>query len=109
MTLRVHDRHEQESFMRIRKHAAAVIAATGLLAIAIPAASASAATAPTAPADGAPITMPSGLTFVPPRVGPISVDIAATIINGQVVNPGLHVLLPGVSLPPMSWTLPPLR
>jgi hypothetical protein len=98
--------------MRIRKYAAAVAAATGLLAIAIPA-GASADTAPSAVLPSAQLPalsaqMPA-LNFVPPRVGPISVDIAATIINGQVVDPGLHVLMPGVSLPPMSWTLPALK
>jgi hypothetical protein len=89
--------------MRNRKHAVAAAAATGLLALAIPAAGASAATAPPAAVPNAKLP---ALTFVPPRVGPISVDIAATIINGQVVNPGLHVLMPGVSLPPISWTPP---
>lgn len=93
-------------FMRIRTYAAAAAAAAGLLAFAIPVAGASAATAPTtAPADA----VPPALTFVPPKVGPISVDIAPTIINGQVINPGLHVLMPGVSLPPIAWTLPPLQ
>jgi hypothetical protein len=93
--------------MRIRKYAAATVAAAGLLAVAIPAAGANAATLP-APAAGANVEPPL-FTFVPPKVGPISVDIAPTIINGQVVDPGLHVLMPGVSVPPMNWTLPPLR
>lgn len=83
----------------------AAAAAAGLLAIAIPVGSASAATAPS------PSVLPSppasALNFVPPRVGPISVDIAPTIINGKVVDPGLHVLMPGVSLPPISWTVSP--
>jgi hypothetical protein len=87
--------------MRIRTISAAAVAA-GLLAI--PVSGASAATAPAA--SGLPITLPSGLTFVPPRVGALSVDIGPTIINGKVVDPGLHVLKPAVSLPPMSWTPP---
>jgi hypothetical protein len=92
--------------MRIRRYAATVAAAVGLLAVALPVTSASAAPAAPAPAADGSITMPSGLTFVPPKVGAISVDIAATIINGQVVNPGLHVLMPGASLSGMDWTLP---
>ena len=86
--------------MRIRTISAAAVA-TGLLAI--PASNARAAGAP--PPSG-PLTLPAGLTFVPPSVGPLSVDIAPTIINGKVINPGLHVLMKGVTLPPISWTLP---
>ena len=86
--------------MRIRTYTAAA-AATGLLAIATPVAGASALTGPAA--SGPPSPPPPAFTFVPPRVGPLSVDIGPTIINGKVINPGLHVLNPGVSLPPMSW------
>ena len=87
--------------MRIRTYAAAAAAAAGLLAVAAPVAGASAPTTPTA---SGPMTLPPlALTFVPPRVGQLSVDIGPTIINGVVVDPGLHVLSPGVTVPPMSW------
>jgi hypothetical protein len=88
--------------MRIRTYSVAAAATAGLLAIATPIAGASAATVPAA---SGPASAPTpAFTFVPPKVGPISVDIAATIINGQIVNPGLHVLMPGVSIPPMTST-----
>jgi hypothetical protein len=90
--------------MRIRTYSAAA-AAAGLLTIATPVAGASAVTGPPASAPASPA--PPAVTFVPPRVGQLSVDIGPTIINGKVIDPGLHVISPGVSLPPISWTLPP--
>jgi hypothetical protein len=88
--------------MRIGTHFAAAAAAAGLLGIATPVAGASAATTPTA--SGPP--QPPAINFVPPSVGPISVDIGRTIINGQIIDPGVHVLMPGVSAPPISSTPP---
>ncbi|MCW3013630.1 MAG: hypothetical protein JWO02_722 [Solirubrobacterales bacterium] len=87
--------------MRIRTSVATAATAIGLLAIATPVAGASAATTPAA--SGAPSLQPPAFTFVPPTVGPLSVDIGRTIINGEVTDPGLHVLMPPVTLPPMSW------
>ena len=87
--------------MRTRTTFAAAASVLSVLAVAAPVTSASADTTAAA------VTPPSPLlTFVPPAVGPISVDIAPTIINGQVVDPGLHVHMPGISLPPISWTPP---
>jgi hypothetical protein len=77
--------------MRLRTYSAAA-AAAGLLAVATPVAGAS--------------VPPPAFTFVPPRVGQLSVDIGPTIINGKVVDPGLHVVSPGVSLPPITWPPP---
>jgi hypothetical protein len=85
--------------MRTRKPIAAGAAAALCLLAAGPVASAGADT--TQPA----ATTPPALTFVPPAVGPIRVDIAPIVINGQVVNSGLHVLMPGVTLPPIRWTI----
>jgi hypothetical protein len=87
--------------MRIRTFSA--VATAGLMALTASAGVAAAETTP--PASGPP--MPA-LTFVPPRVGALSVDIGPTIINGKVTDPGLHVLLHGTTLPPMSGTLPPM-
>ena len=85
--------------MRIRTYFAAAAATAGLLGVATPVAGA----ATTPAASGSP---GATNTFVPPSVGPISVDIGRTIINGQIIDPGLHVLMPGVSPPPITWTPP---
>ena len=75
----------------------AASAVIGLIALAAPIAGASADTAAT----------PSPLlSFVPPKVGPITVSIGAIILGGQVISPGLNVSTPGVSLPPITWTPP---
>jgi ABC-type sugar transport system substrate-binding protein len=79
--------------MSIRKSLAAALSAACLLAIAAPVAGAA--------------TEPQTVTFVPPRVGPLSVDIAPTVINGTMTDPGMHVTTPGVTPPPISWTMPP--
>jgi hypothetical protein len=80
--------------------AAAASVAAGLLAVAAPVAGA-AAPAPPAASETPNLQLPAS-TFVPPKVGPISVDIAPIIINGQVVSPALHVLKPAVSSAPIT-------
>ena len=83
--------------MLIRKLSIAA-AAVGALAAAGPVAGASADTTPAA--TQSPVPSPV-LTFVPPRVGPICVTIGPIIIGGKMINPGVHVCLAGVSLPPI--------
>jgi hypothetical protein len=84
------------------KRLATTAAATGLFAVAIPAA---AQAATPLPATKLPtLTMP-GMRFTPPQVGQISVIIGPTIIGGKVIDPGLHVSTSGTSLP--TLTLPP--
>jgi hypothetical protein len=82
---------------------AAAAAATSVLCTA---GGALAATAP-APGTSAPPT-PPGLTFVPPVVGPICVNIGAIIIDGKVINPSLRVCTPGFTAPPIVWRSRPM-
>jgi hypothetical protein len=51
-----------------------------------------------------PLAGSSNLTFVPPAVGPIAVNIGAIIIGGKVISPALHVQTPGYTLPPIAFT-----
>ncbi|MCW2963310.1 MAG: hypothetical protein JWO17_562 [Actinomycetia bacterium] len=57
----------------------------------------------TPPATALP-SLPSGtgLNFIPPKVGPIAVNIGEVIIDGKVISPALHVATPGVTLPPIA-------
>jgi hypothetical protein len=82
----------------IRKLTAATAAAS-VLAVAAPLATAGTASASTAGGSNTPPR--SGLTFVPPSVGPICVVIGPIILGGKVMSPGLHVCTTGVSLPPL--------
>jgi hypothetical protein len=72
------------------------------LALAAPVA---AAQADPAPAASLPASSPL-LTFVPPKVAPITVSIGPSILGGQMVSPGLTVSSPGVSLPPLAVMVP---
>jgi hypothetical protein len=87
--------------MRIRKLSAAA-AVLIPLALAAPVAGARADTTSTGPTPTA--AAPVLLTFVPPRVGPISVSIAPTFLDGRLISPGVNVATPGVSLPPIAWS-----
>ena len=88
--------------MLARKFAAAA-AVLVPLALAAPVAASPDTTpaATTPPAASGPL-----LTFVPPKVAPITVSIAPTFIGGQMISPGLNVSTTGVSLPPIAWRLP---
>jgi hypothetical protein len=97
----------------IPKRSAAVSIALGLLAVGSPAAEAGAASpSPPAPSPGpaqpvaplAPDALPSlpRLSFSPPEVGEISVAIGPIILGGKMINPGLKVTKPAVSLEPSS-------
>jgi hypothetical protein len=88
--------------MRLKRYAAAV--AIGAAALAAPAAANAATPAPPA----APAMNPPGFlfSFTPPSVGPLSVDIGATIINGQIISQPVHVLVQPTKLDTSTWTLP---
>ena len=91
------DEEHEENLMLIRKLSAAA-AALGLVSLAAPPSA--------AVADPSPATPGPRAVFVPPRVGPIGVAIGPTILGGKVIDPGLNVSLPGISLPPITWTPP---
>jgi hypothetical protein len=94
--------------MRLKRYALA--AAIGAAALAAPAAAHAAPPAPTAaPAPTAsPATNVPGLvlSFTPPTVGPLSVDIGATIINGQIISEPVHVVVQPEQIDTGTWTWP---
>lgn len=74
--------------------------------VAVATVAAVAALAPAAGA-GAQTTSPP-LTFVPPKVGPITVVIGPVIIGGRVMSPGINLTLtppsiPTFALPAFEW------
>jgi hypothetical protein len=88
--------------MLIQKLSAAG-AVLSLFGLAGPAGSALAAPMPAA---SVPPTALPLLTFVPPKVGPLSVNIGPTIIGGKTISAGVSVSTPGISLQPIAWTPP---
>jgi hypothetical protein len=84
---------------RIKRYAAAT--AIGAAALAAPAAAGAATPEPAS-------TNPPGLmvSFVPPAVGPISVDIGATILNGKVTSQPVHVVLQPPAIDTSTWKWP---
>src|SRR5258705_13276037 len=87
------------STMLSRRTLATVVAGS-VLAIGATVAGAGAATNPTTPSGGCPPSPPNGMTFVPPKVGPIGVAIGPTIIDGKVIDPGMNVTVPGSTVEP---------
>ena len=94
----------------ISRRLAATVATVSLLAVGAPVAGASAdpgtMAAGAVPSGSVPIRplLPGGplaLAFTPPSVGPIAVVLGPIIIGGRVINPGLHVTSPGVTLAPI--------
>jgi hypothetical protein len=79
---------------------AAVASAVGVLAVGAPVAGASAATSTTGTVPLPAFQMPSwALTFVPPAVGPIEVHIGAIIISGNMISPGVNIVMPPITIP----------
>jgi hypothetical protein len=106
-------REEVRRTKPIRRSAVAAATAVGLLSVGLPAAEAGAATPPKPPtsphfggttlpfAPLSPNALPSlpALDFTPPAVGEISVTIGPVIIGGKIINPGLIVTKPPVTIP----------
>jgi hypothetical protein len=79
---------------------AAVASAVSLLAVGAPVAGASAATSTsTVPVTPLPSWSWPTLTFTPPAVGPIEVHIGAIIISGNMISPGLNIVMPPITVP----------
>jgi hypothetical protein len=79
---------------------AAVASAVGVLAVGAPVAGASAATSTgTVPLPAFQLPSWPTLTFTPPAVGPIEVHIGAIIISGNVISPGMNIVMPPITVP----------